>query len=101
MFTTTISQLRNTITVAIHTMEPQNFNTKISNAVRDIYIEVTYFPEKNIKEDIYPYWHIDMVEEEWSKKLFVEGRDLKQVRDIYNGFVNQGEVSFLENYNPS
>jgi len=98
MYTVTLQSLKDTIKVAKHFNKPENFTTSIRNNERDISIIVTYYPDHNPKEDIYPYWLIEMREEELCKKEYLGAKELRKVRDIYASFVNQGNESFLESY---
>lgn len=94
----TIGQLKNTIKVANHTEEMDCFSASIKNEHREFSIIVSYYPTSKPKEDIYPYWTINMKEEDLYKTEHLNGTDLRQVRDIYNAFISQGiGESYLEN----
>lgn len=94
-----INDLKNNTNVATFTGKPVTFSAKICNEFRDISIFISYFPELKPEEDIYPYWKVEMNEEEFCKTVFLNGKDLKEVKDIYNGFTNQGkDESFVEQY---
>lgn len=94
-----IKDLENNIIVANHIGKTDTFSAKICNEDRDISIFVSYCPDNKPDEDIYPFWKIEMNEEEFMKTIYLNGNDLKEVRDIYNGFCNQGkDESFIENY---
>ena len=95
----TVQELKNTIKVAKHTNSKECFSAKLTNDKRDISIMVEYYPKKDISQDIYPYWVIKMDEEGITENTFLSGNELTHVRDIYNGFVNQGNSSFLETWN--
>lgn len=83
-------------TNVIGKIEP--FSAKLTSNKRDIFIQVTYFNKEDRKQDIYPYWLIEMREEELCKTMHINGNDLKQVRDIYNGFCASfnTDKSFIE-----
>lgn len=95
---TTIQDLKNIMKVAKHTNCQQNISARISNDERGIKITVSYSPTLNKKEDIYPFWLIDMQEEELTFSVNIQGNDLKEVRNIYNDFITQGNKSFLETF---
>ncbi len=88
-----LTVIKNSIKVSKHTNNPETFSASISNKERDIKIKVTCFTQKDIKQDIYPYFTIEMEEEEFCKTLFLA--DIKEVRDVYNAFISQGNESYL------
>jgi len=91
-----LQTIKNTITVAKHTGEMECFTASIKNKEREFSIIVSYYPAHNPKEDIYPYFTINMKEEAFYKTDYVGGKDLKTVRDTYNAFITQGNKSYLE-----
>lgn len=100
MYTRSLKDLKNVIDAATLIGKPLDFSAKRKSPYtgRDISIEITYHPLKNVKEDIYPYWLLEMREEETFRTVMVDKSNLRLVRDIYNGFVNQGkDESFLDN----
>lgn len=94
----TLQDLKNTMKVAKHTGEMECFTASIKNEHREFSIIVSYYPASDPKNDIYPYWTINMKEESLFKVEHVQGKDLATVRDIYNRFTSQGiGESYLEN----
>jgi len=95
---TTLTNIKNTMIVAKKTQNIEHFSCSIRNKDRDISIVCTYSPFKDKKQDIYPYWEIEMKEEEYQRKVVLGGDDIHEVRDIFNGFCAQGKESYLETF---
>jgi hypothetical protein len=92
----TIGMLKNIIAVANDSGEMECCTVSIKNEQREISIICSYYPRKDPAQDIYPYWTLNMKEEEFYKTETFNGKDLKGVRDTYNAFITQGQKSFLE-----
>lgn len=98
MFTISISDLKNTMKVAKHTGEMECFTAQRRDKHRDISIIVSYYPQEDKKQDIYPYWTVNMSEEEDFKCVTFGKLDLIKIRDTFNGFMSQGiGESYLNN----
>lgn len=94
----TLQDLKNTMKVAKHTGEMECFSASKRNDYREFSIIVSYYPAHDPKNDIYPYWTVNMKEEDCYKTEHLNGNQLHEVRDMYNGFITQGiGESYLQN----
>jgi len=77
------------------------FSYKITNKERDIFIKCSFCPILNKENDEYPYFLLEMKEEEFQRKEYFSKWQMKEMKDITNAFLAQGSESFLENYIPN
>ncbi len=100
MFYLSQNDLKNTMFVAKKTNKVDDITAKVSNKDREFSIKVTFHPAKDIEKDLFPYWLVEMSEEEFCQKVYFGEKDLKGIKELYNGFINQKQESFLNTYVP-
>lgn len=97
-----IQEIKNGIKVAEHEKTlTEVFEVKLRDKNRDISIKCSYNPTLNKANDEYPYFLLEMKEEEFQRKEFFSKWQIKELRDITNAFLAQGNESFLETYIPN
>jgi len=65
---------------------------------RDIEIKLSYCPDYCPKDDIYPYFTLEMREEELQTKYFFNTNELPLIKEVFNRFISQGiGESYLQN----
>lgn len=103
MFYIYSKNIKDTMKVAKATKEPLRIKASrrdgdnVPNG-RDISIEITYHPEKDVKNDIYPHFIVKCVEEELTNTIYFNDAQIVEVRDLYNEFMNQKDESYLEKF---
>ena len=92
--------LKNIMKVATAKKEIESISQSKKNDFRDIEIKLSYSPLLSPKDDVYPYWKLEMREEENFKAIFINGTNLKDVKNIFNRFTSQGEKEtyLLDNF---
>ena len=88
--TTSIALLKNLVKVANHTGKIEDMSHSKVGSFRKIEIKVSYSPILDKANDIFPYWKLEMKEEEFQKTIILNGKQINEVKDIYNGFISQG-----------
>lgn len=83
----TTQDLKNILLVASTSGKERSFSAQIKDRTMDVFIRITFYPELNIKKDIYPYWHIEKRDEDLSVRISLPQGNLSEVKDIYNTFV--------------
>lgn len=94
-----LNHLKTQIEAANKLNEIIDFSGVLKNDLRSIQYVVFYSPFKNKKEDIYPYWKIELMEEELRQVVFLNKNELHLVKEILNGFCQSrnNKESFIEN----
>lgn len=81
-----------------HKGNSNSINYKRMDKYRDIEITCTYIPNFCQKDDIYPFFELDMREEEFKTKYYFSTSELPLIVEVFNKFTSQriGE-SYLKN----
>jgi len=82
MLYTTIADLKNIQKVARYKQAPEGmYKQKNDNSMR-----VTFYPQKDAKNDIFPYWLITVIVGECKKEHFLSGNQYNEAKAIINAF---------------